>query len=108
MSSRKYSKRIEVWASTVSPNGFAGQDHVEARLKYLWSDIMTQDSLDAENAGLYNRDMSVQIRVRKDPDINWNDETIFILYNGIRFKVDGVEDINYDGRELLISVSADE
>ena len=102
MRAREYSDRIEIWASVQEPDGYGGTTpETETMLFKKWAQIRTQGvGRKFQEFGLNEFVNPVMFRVRKGNNIIR--ENMFVVYDGMKFVVRGVENVNLDDRFLNI------
>lgn len=99
---RRYSRRIEFWNATTSDDGFGGEDRTDALVKELWAQVETLDRQKSIEFGLNVDRRNIEVQCRRDPDINWDDGTLFIKFSGREFGIQRVVDSDFDGIEMSI------
>lgn len=102
---RRYSKKVEFWSSTPSPDGFGGNTLAETLSKSLWADIYSLDAQKSTLNGIERGVQAYELFVRKDPDVNWADETLFVKLDGTSYRILRVEDMDFKGIEVKLTIS---
>jgi len=101
-SARRYSKRIQVWASVPTDDNYGGKTLTDGLVKTMWADVKTLDSSRSIENGLDVSRPSVEVYMRKDPGVDWANETLFLKINSIDYRISRIEEINLDGIEIRI------
>ena len=99
---RRYSKRIQVWGSTPTHDGFSGRTLTDALVKTIWAEVRTLDPEKSTLNGIERGVLGVEVFCRKDPGIDWANETLFLVISGARYRILGIEDLDLNGIEVRI------
>jgi len=99
MRARRYTDIIEVWESVEVPDGFGGFVSNEVKKFEKWAGIITKGSgYKFQQYGLNDFKNPVIFRIRKgDSIIN---EDMFVIFNGAKFIIKGIENVNLDNIEI--------
>lgn len=101
MRARRYTDKIDVWESKQVADGFGGTITEEVLLFDKWAQVRTQGAgRKFQDFGLNEFQNPVIFRVRKGNDVI--KEKMFIVYQGNKFIVKGIENVNLDNREINI------
>jgi len=99
MRARRYTDIIEIWESVEVPDGFGGFVSNEVKQFDKWAGIVTKGSgYKFQQYGLNDFKNPVIFRIRKgDSIIN---EDMFVIFNGGKFIIKGIENVNLDNIEI--------
>ena len=99
MRARRYTDIIEIWKSVEMPDGFGGFVLNEEKQFEKWAGIVTKGSgYKFQQYGLNDFKNPVIFRIRKgDSIIN---EDMFVIFNGGKFIIKGIENVNLDNIEI--------
>ena len=108
MNSRAYNKRIEIYESVATPNGFGGNSITPSLIGESWAKISTfnvgRNTNELSN-GLIDVNDSLIITVRKRNDITYNSQTQFIKYRGDKYIITtSPVNVNFEDREVQFIV----
>lgn len=104
--SRKYNKRVEIWKTTDVPDGFGGIKPGEAvKDKTVWMDISSAISSRAIDQGITDGLNTLRFTQRYREGIDLTDT--FFKYQGEKYVLQSVENVNQMNRELLCYGSKD-
>ena len=88
MRSRAFNKRVEIWNTNLSPDGFGGNTVTETLAGTSWAKIETSNpnrgDLSGEN-GILDATSSIIITMRKRDDLTIDMQTQFIKYNSEKY-----------------------
>ena len=85
MRSKRFTKRIDIYEMTTVSNGFGGYDVTPTLLGSSWAEVKTYQPGKYSNLsefGLVDGQNAVQFTVRKRNDLDYNLETMYVLYSG--------------------------
>ena len=99
MRARRYTDIIEIWESVEVPDGFGGFVLNPVKQFEKWAGIVTKGSgYKFQQYGLNDFKNQVIFRIRKgDSIIN---EDMFVIFNGGKFIIKGIENVNLDNIEI--------
>ena len=100
MRARRYTDIIEIWETTKVDDGFGGDKQgPDAKRFEKWAGIITKGSgYKFQQYGLNDFKNPVIFRIRKgDSIIN---EDMFVIFNGAKFIIKGIENLNLDNIEI--------
>jgi len=99
MRARRYTDIIEIWESVEMPDGFGGFVLDPVKQFDKWAGIITKGSgFKFQQYGLNDFKNPVIFRIRKgDSIIN---EDMFVIFNGGKFIIKGIENVNLDNIEI--------
>ena len=108
MNSRAYNKRIEIYESVATPNGFGGNSITPSLIGESWAKISTfnvgRNTNELSN-GLIDVNDSLIITVRKRNDITYNSQTQFIKYRGEKYIITtSPVNVGFEDREIQFIV----
>ena len=102
MISRKYTTKIGIWNTIKVPDGYGGFTNSESLVKYIWAEKRTTGAgFKFRDFGLNDFKNPIVFSVRGKNNLNIS-ETHFIIYKGKKFQIKAIENVNFDGIELLI------
>ena len=102
MISRKYTTKIEVWNTVELPDGYGGFTNSEVLVKSIWAEKRTTGAgYKFRDFGLNDFKNPIIFSVRGKNNLNIS-ETHFIIYKEKKFHIKAIENVNFDGIELLI------
>jgi len=89
LKSRSYNKRVEVWITTATPDGFGGYTVISELLTGSWAkletvDLFSQNVLNTQY-GLNDSANSIKVTVRKRNDLIYDLQRIFLVYRGQKY-----------------------
>lgn len=100
MLARQYSKLIEIWEQTYSPDGYGGNIPAEKLVKKIYAKVKTGAGYKFQQLGLTELKNPVTFSVRGSKNgININLQNI-VKYNGQSFFIKSIEPVGLDGLEL--------
>jgi len=99
MRARRYTDIIEVWQSIEIEDGFGGYTNQEVKQFDKWAQKRTQGAGNKfQLYGLNDFKNPVIFRIRKGN--NFINEDMFIKFNGSKFIIKGIENVNLDNIEI--------
>ena len=99
MRARRYTDIIEIWKSVEAPDGFGGFVLNEVKQFDKWAGIVTKGSgYKFQQYGLNDFKNPVIFRIRKGDSIITED--MFVIFNGGKFIIKGIENVNLDNIEI--------
>jgi len=99
MRARRYTDIIEIWESVEVPDGFGGFVLNEVKQFEKWAGIVTKGSgYKFQQYGLNDFKNPVIFRIRKGDSIITED--MFVIFNGGKFIIKGIENVNLDNIEI--------
>ena len=102
MISRKYTTKIAVWNTVELPDGYGGFTNSEVLVKSIWAEKRTtRAGFKFRDFGLNDFKNPIIFSVRGKNNLNIS-ETHFIIYKEKKFHIKAIENVNFDGIELLI------
>jgi len=108
MQSRAYNKRIEIYETTNTTDGFGGNTVSTSLLGKSWAKISTFGVGRNNNAtefGLLDVNDSLIITVRKRNDITYNSQTQYIIYRGEKYIITtSPVNVGFEDREVQFIV----
>ena len=101
MRARRYTDIIEIWESVEVPDGFGGFVLDPVKRFEKWAGIVTKGSgYKFQQYGLNDFKNPVIFRIRKGDSIITED--MFVIFNGGKFIIKGIENVNLDNIEINI------
>ena len=99
MRARRYTDIIEFWESVEVPDGFGGFVLDPVKQFDKWAGITTKGSgYKFQQYGLNDFKNPVIFRIRKGNSIITED--MFVIFNGGKFIIKGIENVNLDNIEI--------
>jgi len=99
MRARRYTDIIEIWESVEMPDGFGGFVLDPVKQFEKWAGIITKGSgYKFQQYGLNDFKNPVIFRIRKGNSII--NEDMFVIFNGGKFIIKGIENVNLDNIEI--------
>ena len=99
MRARRYTDKIEVWQSIEIEDGYGGYTNQEVKQFDKWAGKQTQGAGSKfQLYGLNDFKNPVIFRIRKGNNVI--NEDMFIKFNGSKFIIKGIENVNLDNREI--------
>ena len=99
MRARRYTDIIEIWESVEMPDGFGGFVLDPVKQFEKWTGIVTKGSgYKFQQYGLNDFKNPVIFRIRKGNSIITED--MFVIFNGGKFIIKGIENVNLDNIEI--------
>ena len=89
-SARWFNKRIEIWQSQSTSDGFGGATMQDIKITDAWAKITTTSQNGGQELGeigISDPMRSIKIMLRKRNDINYTAVNQFIIYQGQRYEV---------------------
>ena len=106
MRSRKLSKRIEIWQTSNSPDGFGGNTVVETLITSSWAEVITLNNTNrSTDIGVTSATNTIKIKLRKRNDITYNGINQFIKYRGYKYIIQN-QPFNVGFRDEVIEILA--
>ena len=102
---RRYRKRVGIWSYVPTDDSFAGKTLTESFIKDLWADVTTDDGGKSDIDGIERYSNQVYVFVRKDPDVDWANETLFVKIGGISHRILQKSDVDLEGIEVRLTIS---
>lgn len=102
---RKYSRRVEFWASTPTDDAFGGKILQDALVKTLWAEVDVMDAEKSELNGIERGVLGIQVFCRKDPGVDWANETLFLKIGGKEYRIVGLKDVDLMALEMEITAT---
>ena len=100
MKARAYTDLIEIWTVAEVANGFGGYDSVPAKVGDVWTAKRTKGSgFLFQQFGLNDFKNPVIFSIRHHIEIT---EKNFIMWNGRKFFIKGIENVNLENVDLII------
>lgn len=93
MESRKYTKKVEIWGVVSVPDGFGGYVGQETLIAKKWTNIQTKQSLRNTDNGQLENELTTIFNFR-GREFNPKPIENFIIYKGLRYVIDRVENVN--------------
>ena len=101
MKARRYTDKIEIWESVSVADGVGGFTNEPMLLFSKWCSKSTQGAgFKFQQYGLNDFKNPVIFRIRKGDNVI--NEKMFIIFNGSKFIIKGIENVNLDNREVNI------
>lgn len=98
---RQYTDIIEIWKSTQTSDGYGGTTPTDSKQFDKWAKKETSSAGSKfQQFGLNDFKNPVIFRVRKGNTTITED--MFVKYNGSKFIIKGIENVNLDNREINI------
>ena len=102
MISRKYTTKIAVWNTVDVPDGYGGFTNSEVLVKSIWAEKRTTGAgYKFRDFGLNDFKNPIIFSVRGKNNLNIT-ENHFIIYKGKKFQIKAIENVNFDGLEIII------
>ena len=89
-SARWFNKRIEIWQSQSTSDGFGGATMQDIKITEAWAKITTTSQNGGQELGeigISDPTRSIKIMLRKRNDIDYNAVNQFIMYAGQRYEI---------------------
>ena len=88
MSSRELNKRIEVYQTNSTADGFGGKKAAADNIiTTTWAKLESLDSVHVTALGLDYTKESLTVTTRKREDFSYNSKTIYIKYRGVKYTI---------------------
>lgn len=84
---REFNKRIEIWQTVSTDDGFGGQTVGENIITTTWAKLETIGSTSTVALGLDYTQSNILVTVRKRDDIEFNSKTIYIKYRDAKYTI---------------------
>ena len=105
MRSRKYTKIVEFWQVTDTPDGYGGDLVSEEKIAKSWCNVKTpKNTQRLTDIGITDVKDAIVIQLRHRNDISYNSINQFIKYNGVKYIIRSV--INVDLNDVDIEIIA--
>ena len=106
MTSRRYNKRVEIWQSSSSSDGFGGSYNENVKLTTSWCKITTSNSLSrSTDFGITDTNDTIVLVLRKRNDITYNSVNQFFIYRGEKYILQGTPvNVGFEDREIQITL----
>lgn len=103
MLSREYNRKIQIYTKGFTDDGFGGQIASDNILvKSIWAKIQSNAGTKFVNFGISDFKNPVIFYVRgKKNDIIY-DENYHIMYDGVKYLIKGMQDVNLEKMERII------
>lgn len=102
MISRKYTTKIAIWNTSEVSDGYGGFINADVLIKSIWAEKRTTGAgYKFRDFGLNDFKNPIIFSVRGKNNLNIS-ETHFIIYKEKRFQIKAIENVNFDGLEILI------
>lgn len=110
MSSRKFNKQIEVYEfGTPVSDGFGGFTATDTLSGTSWAMIRTFQTgkyRNSEDFGVINPELSIEVTVRYNPDLDYNPDKYYIKYDGVSYNIASKPtDIDFKHKEVVFIAS---
>lgn len=104
---REYSKKISIYSSGASPDGFGGNTITNFKLLDVFAKLETLDKFKYRNIDFGDIDMSnsLMVTIRKRSDFDLDYKNMYIVYRGYRYVISD-RGINYDFHDDYIRFTA--
>ena len=104
MIARKYTKRVELWTTTATPDGFGGQVIIPVLIEKIWANVDVKNArVLAENGTIINN-VNVIFTVRNRFDLN--EKINFVQYLGNKYIVNSISNPDLNNIDLVITCTA--
>tara|TARA_R110000851_G_scaffold311662_1_gene471928 strand:- start:244 stop:591 length:348 start_codon:yes stop_codon:yes gene_type:complete len=106
MRARKYNKKIEIWQTSTVSDGYGGGGVTSTRLTSVWCKFITNDALlRSTDIGQTETSNKLMLKVRKNPNINYNSKNMYFVYRNIEYMIQGTPiNIGFEDRELQLTL----
>ena len=99
---RNYTTKIAVWNTVEVSDGYGGFTNSDVLIKSIWAEKRTTGAgYKFRDFGLNDFKNPIIFSVRGKNNLNIS-ETHFIIYKEKKFQIKAIENVNFDGIELLI------
>ncbi len=102
MLSRKYTKAIGIWETTNVPDGFGGSTVTNALVYSVWANVETKRAYIRNEEGQNDNFVQTVFTIRNRYDIDFNEKTNFIKYNGLTYNIDSILNIDLNNIDIEI------
>jgi hypothetical protein len=102
MLSRKYTKAIGIWETTNVPDGFGGSTVTTALVYSVWANVETKRAYIRNEEGQNDNFVQTVFTIRNRYDIDFNEKTNFIKYNGLTYNIDSILNIDLNNIDIEI------
>jgi len=99
---RSYNRNIQIYTKGFTDDGFGGQIASDILVKSIWAKIQTNAGNKFVNFGLSDFKNPVIFSVRGKKNVIVYDENYHIMYNGVKYFIKGMQDVNLEAMERLI------
>ena len=106
MISRKYTRRVEIWKTTVVPDAYGGNTVSEALVTTSWANVTTPTSYKRmTEIGITDPTNTIVVKMRYRNDITYNAINLFIKYRGVKYIIQNTA-LNVDFNDTEIEIMA--
>lgn len=103
MKARKYNRIIEIWQTSVVSDEYGGSTVSDTFITKSWCSIKTpKDASRLTDIGITDALNSIVVNLRHRNDIMYNVVNQYIKYNGCKYILKSVSDIDLNGIDITI------
>ena len=84
---REFNKRIEIWQTVATDDGFGGQTIGDNIITTTWAKLETVGSTSTVALGLDFTQSNILVSVRKRKDLEYSSKTLYIKYRGAKYTI---------------------
>lgn len=95
MKARKYTSRIKIYETSALDDGMGGHNVTSELIANSWAEVVTEGvGRKFNNMGILDFNDPVIFKVRYRNDLKYNARTLYVMYAGNRYIMQGIKDLN--------------
>lgn len=102
MIARKYTKYIEIWATSAVADGYGGNLVEETLSTSMWANVTTKRAYQTNENGQNDNFLQTVFTVRNRYNLELSVKTNFIKYNGQVYNIDSINNIDLNNIDVEI------